>query len=204
MEKKPGVYRLQNVITKRFYIGSTKNIYARYYRHRQILREKINDNLKIIEDCEKYGEKSFIFGVVEYCDAKICLEREKFYFDLWQPEYNRFDPLEKRKGFKHSRDSIERMKKAQKKIIWNDERKKNHSEKLKKAWLVRKAKLSPEEFKKKHGDARRGILHSEETKAKMRKTRKGKPKSSEWIEKFRERRKGTKLIDGKYVKVKGD
>jgi group I intron endonuclease len=201
MEKKPGVYRLQNIITGRFYIGSTKNIYARFYRHMQCLRQKIYDNERIKEDNEKHGKKSFIFGVVEYCDENQILDREKYYFDLWQPQYNIFDPIKDRKGFKHSENSIMKMKEARKKKIWDENEIKEHSKRLKKAWIIRRQSSNYQEGIDKMVKGKTGHRHTEETKKRYSEMRKGITKSKEHCEKVRKAKLGTKLINGKFVKM---
>lgn len=200
MEERPGVYRLQNLFTGRFYIGSSKNVYRRYYRHRQVLRQGLKENLRIKEDCDKYGFKSFVFGVVEYCKESELREREQYYFELWKPQYNVWKSIYDGSGRTYTKEQLESFKKVHRPI----KDKELFKKKLKEGWQKRKAKCSPNELSKKLAEARRGIKHSEETKALMRANRKGKKKSPEWIEKFRVRRKGTKLIDGKFVKVEED
>jgi|SRR5271156_3752748 group I intron endonuclease len=199
MEKRPGVYRLQSLPTGRFYIGSSKNVYRRYYRHRQILREGLKENLRIKEDCDKYGPNSFIFGVIEYCEESELREREQYYFELWNPQYNVRKSVYDGSGRTYTEEQLANFKKIHRPI----KDKELFRKKLKEGWEKRRARCSPEELSKKLADARRGIKHSEETKAIMSANRKGKKKSPEWIEKFRERRKGTKLIDGKYIKLEG-
>jgi group I intron endonuclease len=140
-------------------------------------------NHRINADVEKFGRDSFLFGVVEYCEKENLLDREQYYIDNWIPDYN-------------LRKDVDDCKSS-----WDKESRIKLGEKLKLAWVERKASLSPEEFKKKHGDARRGILHSDESKKNMSEKRKGKPKTDEWKEKMRQSRLGTKLIDGKYIKI---
>lgn len=197
MEKKPGIYRLQNIFTKRFYIGSSKNVYKRYYRHRQVLREGLKENLRIMEDCNKYGPNSFIFGVIEYCEENKLKEREQYYFELWKPQYNVWKSVYDATGREFTKQQLADFKKVNRSI----KDKELFRKKLREGWKKRKAKFSAEELSKKMADARRGIKHSEQTKVTMSINRRGKKKSPEWIEKLRERRKGTKLKDGKFVKI---
>lgn len=196
IEKRSGVYRLQNLKNGKFYIGSSRNLYRRFYSHMQMLKDKRHDNLRIKIDCNLHGWESFVFGVVEYCDENIMKEREQYYYDLWSPSYNvwknvysankrtyTYEQLAFFKSYKHGPKDLQK-----------------HSQSLKKAWKRRKEKYTPEELSKKMADARRGILHSEETKLKLSMQRKGKKKSEAWKEKLRARRIGTKLIDGKFVR----
>lgn len=177
---KPGVYRLQNLKTGKFYIGSSLNLLRRYWQHRQSMLNGSHKNPNIKEDSKIYGRDVFCFGVVEYCDKNKLDEREQYFIDTWKPEYNR-------------RQDADNPKSG-----WDEQAKEKHGEKLKIAWIARKARPG---FKEKHAAARRGIPHSEETKKKYSEVRKGKKKSPEWKEKIRQGRTGTKLINGHFTKV---
>lgn len=170
----PGIYRLQNLINGKFYIGASVNLLRRYWQHRQRIKKgKLNSLM--LKDNEAY----FVFGVVEYCIKNKLKEREQFYIEKWNPHYNKNLLVDDSKKW------------------WTQEDRRNLGEKIKKAWIGRKSKAG---FREKHAEARRGILHSEQTKKRLSDMRKGKPKSKEWKEKMRLRRLGTKLIDGKFVK----
>jgi group I intron endonuclease len=164
IETKPGVYRFQNIVNGKFYIGSSKNIGRRFWQHQTRMKNKTHWNPSMKEDIEKHGKDAFIFGIVEFCESDKTFEREQYYVDLCKPTYNR-------------RIDVDNPKSG-----WDDEAKRKMGEKLKIAWVERKARPG---FKEKHGDARRGIKHSEETKKKYSEMRKGKPKSEEWKEKMR-------------------
>ena len=36
----------------------------------------------------KYSYWNFSLTILEYCDPEKCIEREQYYLDLLQPEYN--------------------------------------------------------------------------------------------------------------------
>lgn len=184
IEKRPGVYRLQNLKTGKFYIGSSRNLYMRYYTHRTLLQESRHDNIRIKEDCELYGADSFAFGVVEYCDESIMKDREQFYYELWNPEYNVWKNVYSGIGREYTDSQLGNLRKLPKIAFHTDETK----SKMKQAWIRRRAKYSPEELSKKMGDARRGILHSAETKKKFSEMRKGKKKPEGFAEKIRQAR----------------
>ena len=196
LEHRPGVYMIMNIVTKKRYVGSTINVYKRYYRHRQVWREQINDNIRMLEDAKKYGVESFVIGVIEYCEKEYLLQKEQLYFEKYKPEYNVWKWVFNAKNRAYTKEQIESFKghKGPKDL-------KKFSEALKEAWKKRKAKFSAEELSKKMAEARRGIKHSEETKKKFSETRKGKKKPESMKENIRKFRLGTKLIDGKYIKV---
>jgi group I intron endonuclease len=176
---KSGIYRIQNLRTGNFYIGSSNNILRRYWQHKTRLKNNNHWNLGMNEDFLIYGKHSFLFGVVEYCEKNELLDREQYYINIWNPSYNK------------------RVIVNDPKSSWDKSSRKKLGEKLKKSWVIRKIKPG---FKEKHAEARRGIPHTEETKKRLSEMRKGKPKSAEWKEKMRQRRKGTKLINGKFIK----
>jgi hypothetical protein len=60
----------------------------------------------------KYGYSKFSVEILEYCDIKDSMLKEKHYFDLFNPEYNILEfpgSPSKGKGWKHSEATIEKM-----------------------------------------------------------------------------------------------
>ena len=197
INKTSGVYRLQNLITGKFYIGSSNNLYRRYYSHFNYMKKGNHDNCRIKEDAQKYGSDSFVFGVVEYCSKEIMIDREQFYFEQWKPQYNVWKNVYSGLGRDYTPEQLIRMRTSNR----GPKDLKSFSEKLKLGWIKRKASLTPEEFYKKHSLARKGILHSEEAKKKMSQSGKGRIFTEEHKRRISESRKGKKLINGKLVKV---
>jgi group I intron endonuclease len=63
----------------------------------------------------KHGMSNFSLTILEYCEPKKCLEREKHYWGLLNPEYNiAKDPTAPFSGRKHSPESIKKMSDANK------------------------------------------------------------------------------------------
>lgn len=85
---KSGIYRIQNIRTGDFYIGSTKDFSKRMVLHYNLLRRKKHHNARLQNSFNKHGESVFIFGIVEICEPEVALERESYYFQLWKPKYN--------------------------------------------------------------------------------------------------------------------
>lgn len=61
-----GVYKLVNVSTGRFYIGSSKDLAKREKGHRSALLRGTHHNAKVKRLCAKYGPNDFTFEVVKY------------------------------------------------------------------------------------------------------------------------------------------
>lgn len=199
-ERQSGVYILRNMVSGNFYIGSSKNLASRRGRHMYVLRNGIKENVRIFNDCNKYGVESFIFKVIEYCDECDLIDKEQHYFELMMPRYNVWKSVYSAKGRTYTNEQLEYFKD----VAHGPKNLENHSNSLKEAWKRRKEKYSPEELHKKMSAARKGIKHSEETKMNYSLLRKGKSKSESMKNKLRESRLGTKLINGKYVKINSE
>jgi len=76
-----GIYKITNCTNEKFYIGSSKNIQQRWYKHKALLRHNKHENQKFQNAWNKYGEDSFIFDIIEYCDEENLLDREQYYID---------------------------------------------------------------------------------------------------------------------------
>lgn len=86
LENVSGVYKILNIITNKFYIGSSKNICDRLFGHFQELRKNTHYNKYLQNAYNKYGEGNFVLSIVEICNNT--LEREQYYIDTLKPEYN--------------------------------------------------------------------------------------------------------------------
>lgn len=95
-----GIYKITNLETKKIYVGSSKNISNRWAKHKALLRHNKHENIKLQNAWNKYGEKNFIFEIVEECLLEVIFEREQFYLDtlLFAKEFKskidkRFDEI---------------------------------------------------------------------------------------------------------------
>jgi hypothetical protein len=85
----PGVYMIKNLITKECYVGQSARPYQRRVQHFAIHSKGSGASVKSLQLAMKqYGPKSFVFGIIEYCKPEQLLEREQYYIDLFNPEYN--------------------------------------------------------------------------------------------------------------------
>ena len=69
------------------YIGSAVNISIRLSKYFQ-LSQLIIHNVNVYKALLKYGYSNFSLEILEYCHKKDCINREQFYLDSLQPEYN--------------------------------------------------------------------------------------------------------------------
>jgi len=148
-----GIYAITNTRNGKIYIGSTINFENRWGHHRDDLRHGHHHNSHLQHAWNKYGEKAFEFGVLEYLDnLDELVKAEQFWMDIYREEnrelYNIGEcakvPF---RGQAHTEESIQRMRAAQ------------------------KGKNLSEEHKRKIGISSKGRKHSEEDIQKIREAR---------------------------------
>ena len=83
-----GVYKIVNVHTQQFYIGSSKLLRQRKSQHQRQLRKNKHSNKYLQNAWNKYGEESFKFEIIWICDGQEQLEFEQRFIDLYKPVYN--------------------------------------------------------------------------------------------------------------------
>lgn len=104
-KNKSGIYRWNNLITNKSYIGSAKSITGRfsiYYSTNSVQRKLVEGNSAIYSAILKYGYENFSIDILEYCDISALIEREQYYIDLLEPEYNILKIAYSREGAKHT------------------------------------------------------------------------------------------------------
>lgn len=79
-----GVYKIQNIINKKVYIGSSKNIIKRWKNHELYLNKNSHYVKELQEDYNKYGKDSFKFEILENVEKEEDLRnKERFYIDKY-------------------------------------------------------------------------------------------------------------------------
>lgn len=84
---KAGVYRWVNKLNGASYVGSSINLRRRileYFDPKTLTRS----DMVITRAILKHKHVNFCLEILEYCTAKECIEREQYYLDILQPEYN--------------------------------------------------------------------------------------------------------------------
>lgn len=78
----PGVYKIYCTVSKKYYIGSTKQkIRLRLNHHIQALRNNKHKNPHLQNAWNKYGENNFEFYILENCSKEDAYKREQYYLD---------------------------------------------------------------------------------------------------------------------------
>lgn len=89
-----GVYKITNIVTGKYYIGSSKNVRARFYGHLSQLKNNKHHNKHLQSSFNTYGETVFVFEVLEYfynLTISDLRAKEQEYFDAiidWAVCYN--------------------------------------------------------------------------------------------------------------------
>lgn len=106
-----------NILNKKVYVGSSKNIYKRKINHKADLKKGTHGNKHMQSAYNKDGEKVFIHSIVELCAPELLIVQESY----WIKYYNSIDP---KYGYNKSMpDDPEIYKKYRKTSIGNTQRK---------------------------------------------------------------------------------
>lgn len=81
-----------------------------YFNVKYLERKIKKDNSKIYNSILKNGYSNFKLEILEYCELSVLNEREQYYIDTLNPEYNILKFARSFRGFKHSEASINLMK----------------------------------------------------------------------------------------------
>ena len=105
MNKISGVYKITNIITGDFYIGSSKDVETRWVKHKSPSRWRVKPNNKMYQDMQKYGVDKFRFQILVPVMEEHLKQVEQEFIETLKPAYN----SRRAKGW-----DIERWKKHQK------------------------------------------------------------------------------------------
>lgn len=74
-----GIYKIENKINHKIYIGQSNDIETRWTHHKWELNNHKHSNNHLQKAWDKFGEENFIFEIVELCDETIIDEKEQEY-----------------------------------------------------------------------------------------------------------------------------
>ena len=81
-----------------------------YYNINRILNEK---SMPIYLSLLKHGYQSFSLTILEFCKIHSLVSREKYFFDVYSPEYNILKTSgspDRGKGWRHSEATVEKIR----------------------------------------------------------------------------------------------
>ncbi len=113
---RPGVYKIENNVNGKIYVGSSVDVNQRFSQHKGELRKRKHHNQHLQHAWNKYGEVSFSFSVIEeVVDSSSLLKREQYHIDDndFDNLYNMLQIAGSCLGVKRSAESCRRMSEAQ-------------------------------------------------------------------------------------------
>lgn len=172
IKKIPGIYLIKSYITGAVYVGSTRCLLGRRNHHFYGLKHNKNGNRLLQEHYNQYGPKSLCWGILEYADISILLDREQYWLNRFENKFNLCPEAGISKGYKYT--ELQRQNhKAAKKPISEAHREKirlmlierNKSPKMRQLTIDRnKSRVWNNEEREKLRKARIGTKMSEETR----------------------------------------
>ena len=81
--QKCGLYKIINLNSGSFYLGSAVNIEKRWNRHKNNLKNNIHPNICLQNAWNKYGADSFIFTIFLICNREDLKKQEQIYLDYF-------------------------------------------------------------------------------------------------------------------------
>jgi group I intron endonuclease len=110
IKNKAGVYMFFNLVNGDMYIGSSVKLDRRFRVHLSCIGSV---NLPLYNALNKYSLNNFVFLILQYCEPveNVCLGLEQSYLDMFKPNYNILKLAGSSQGFKHSPETIIKLKK---------------------------------------------------------------------------------------------
>lgn len=93
LKRVTGIYKIENTINGKVYIGQSVNIKKRFIEHRYRAYDKSDEktySLYLYSAIRKHGVENFSFSIIEECNAEELNEREMYWIDHYhanQKEY---------------------------------------------------------------------------------------------------------------------
>lgn len=139
------VYKLINTVNSKFYIGSTIHPFNRLFKHFSLLKTNKHTNRYLQKAYNKYGFPAFKIEIIEQnLDFSKVLEREQYYIDQLNPQYNLAKKVQSSLGIVWSKESKKKFSKLKMGVKLSPE----HCTALKEnAWL--KGKFGADNYKSK-------------------------------------------------------
>lgn len=77
-----GIYKIENKINGKVYIGQSVNIGGRWNSHLYDLERGTHPNPELQHEYNEFGFRNFTFEILEKCEKEELLERESYYIEL--------------------------------------------------------------------------------------------------------------------------
>lgn len=109
-----GVYKITNIVTNEFYIGSSVQLSVRKNKHFAQLSRNTHNNKHLQNSFNKHSSSNFSFEILSTCPPEYCLKLEQWFIDNLKPIYNQLLIAGNSLGYKHSKESLQKLKQQDK------------------------------------------------------------------------------------------
>ena len=82
------VYKIMNIVTGDFYVGSSRNVMKRWTEHKYPSTWKRYPNKPLYQDMQKYGVENFRFQLLCSVMPEYLTQVEQEYIEMLNPTYN--------------------------------------------------------------------------------------------------------------------
>jgi len=107
------IYEIRNIVNNKIYIGSTKNLHKRKYKHFRDLKLNKHHSIHLQRAYNKYGNDKFVFSLIEKCNYTVRKNMEIHYMNINKSSnrkfgYNIYEPNEE--NFKCAKETKLKIK----------------------------------------------------------------------------------------------
>lgn len=174
-----GIYQILNVVNRKCYVGSAKNLKQRKNAHFNTLRKNKHHAIKLQRAWNKYGEESFEFKILEYYEFNERASKEQYWIDKLDSYKNGYNsrknaesPLGMKLSEEHKRKISMGCKGKTGKYWLGKQFSEEHKSNLRIAFAKRQkhpntGRQFSEEHRKNIGISQKGKIRSEEARKKM-------------------------------------
>jgi group I intron endonuclease len=85
-----GIYKIENLVDGKIYVGSSINIEKREYKHFWMLNKNIHDNNHLQHSFNKLGSENFKFETIEECEVTLLNDKENYYINQYNSNKQEF------------------------------------------------------------------------------------------------------------------
>ena len=85
-----GIYKIENQVNQKVYIGQSTNIATRWRRHRSEANN-LNNSYPLYRAMRKYGLENFSFEIIEECSREDLDSRERYWIKKFDSYYNGYN-----------------------------------------------------------------------------------------------------------------
>jgi len=117
LKGKSGIYLFINKITNDLYVGSSITLSKRMVTHFYHANSNKDTKIVLYRAMRKYKLGNFSLAILEFCASDIitCSDLEQKWIDYYKPRYNVLKIAGSSSGFRHSIDTINKLKELLKK-----------------------------------------------------------------------------------------